>query len=75
MTQIIEQVQNQPAFQRRVLIEFLDLQEKSRALRAFLSSKAIDDLSPVDQNLLFEQYRIMGMYLGILESRLDRFTK
>jgi len=74
MTPIIDQVQNQPAHQRRVLIEFLDLQEKSRALRAFLSSKDIDDLAPMDQNLLYEQYRIMGMYLDILENRMQRFV-
>lgn len=75
MTSIISQVQEQQPYQRRVLIEYLDLQEKSRALRAYLAGDQIKELEAMDQNLLFEQYRIMGMYLGILETRLDRFTK
>lgn len=74
MTHLIEQVQNQPAHERRVLIEFLDLQEKHRALRAFLSNRQFDELNPIDQSLLHEQFRVMGMYLGVLENRMQRFV-
>ena len=74
MTSIISQVQEQQPHQRRVLIEYLDLQEKSRALRAYLAGDQIKELEPVDQNLLYEQYRIMGMYLGVLENRIQRFV-
>ena len=74
MTSIISQVQEQQPHQRRVLIEYLDLQEKARALRAYLAGDQIKGLEPLDQNLLFEQYRIMGMYMGILENRMERFV-
>lgn len=73
MTSIISQVQEQQPHQRRVLIEYLDLQEKARALRAYLAGDQIKELEPLDQNLLFEQYRIMGMYLVVLETRMGRF--
>lgn len=73
MTSIISQVQEQQPHQRRVLIEYLDLQEKTRALRAYLAGEQIKELEPVDQNLLFEQYRIMGMYMSVLENRMERF--
>ena len=74
MTSIINQIQEQQPHQRRVLIEYLDLQEKSRALRAYLAGDQIKELEAMDQNLLFEQYRIMGMYLGVLENRMERFV-
>ena len=74
MTSIISQVQEQQPHQRRVLIEYLDLQEKTRALRAYLAGEQIKELEPVDQNLLFEQYRIMGMYMRVLENRIERFV-
>ena len=74
MTSIISQVQEQQPHQRRVLIEYLDLQEKARALRAYLAGDQIKELEPLDQNLLFEQYRIMGMYLVVLETRMGRFV-
>lgn len=74
MTSIITQVQEQQPHQRRVLIEYLDLQEKARSLRAYLAGDQIKELEPLDQNLLFEQYRIMGMYLVILEHRMGRFV-
>ena len=75
MTSLITQIQNKQPHVRRVLIEYLELQEKMRALRLFLEGKDVLALDTMDQNMLFEQYRVMGMYLGILESRLDRFTK
>lgn len=74
MNSIISQVQEQQPHQRRVLIEYLDLQEKARALRAYLAGDQIKELELLDQNLLFEQYRIMGMYMGILENRMERFV-
>ncbi len=74
MTEFISQLQKRPGHELRVLMEFIDLQEKAQALRAFLGSRAIDELEPVDQNLLYEQYRIMGMYLGVLENRIQRFV-
>ena len=74
MTSIISQVQEQQPYQRRVLIEYLDLQEKSRALRAYLAGDQIKELEAMDQNLLFEQYRIMGLYMGVLENRMERFV-
>ena len=74
MTSIISQVQEQQPYQRRVLIEYLDLQEKSRALRAYLAGDQIKELKAMDQNLLFEQYRIMGLYMGVLENRMERFV-
>lgn len=74
MTEFIGQLQKRPGHERRVLMEFMELQEKAQALRAFLGSRAIDELEPVDQNLLYEQYRIMGMYLGVLENRIQRFV-
>ena len=74
MISIISQVQEQQPHQRRVLIEYLDLQEKSRALRAYLAGDQIKELEAMDQNLLFEQYRIMGMYMGVLENRMERFV-
>lgn len=74
MTEFISQLQKRPGHERRVLMEFIDLQEKAQALRAFLGSRAIDELEPADQNLLYEQYRIMGMYLGVLENRIQRFV-
>ena len=74
MTEFISQLQKRPGHERRVLMEFIDLQEKAQALRSFLGSRAIDELEPVDQNLLYEQYRIMGMYLGVLENRIQRFV-
>lgn len=75
MTPLITQIQDQQPHVRQVLIEFLELQEKVRALRAFLSGKEILALNAMDQNVLFEQYRVMGMYLSILETRLERFPK
>ena len=74
MTSIISQVQDQQPHQRRVLIEYLDLQEKARALRAYLSGDQIKELEAPDQNLLFEQYRVMGIYMSILENRIERFV-
>ena len=74
MTSIISQVQEQQPHQRRVLIEYLDLQEKSRALRAYLAGDQIKELEAMDQNLLFEQYRIMGLYMRVLENRMERFV-
>lgn len=74
MTEFISQLQKRPGHERRVFMEFIDLQEKAQALRAFLGSRAIDELEPADQNLLYEQYRIMGMYLGVLENRIQRFV-
>ena len=74
MTSIISQIQEQQPHQRRVLIEYLDLQEKSRALRAYLSGDQIKELEAPDQNLLFEQYRVMGLYMSILENRMERFV-
>lgn len=73
MTSIINQVHEQQPHQRRVLIEYLDLQEKARALRAYLAGDQIKELEASDQNLLFEQYRVMGLYMSILENRMERF--
>lgn len=75
MSSIVSQIQDQQPHERRVLIEFLELQEKMRSLRTFLAGKDIHQLGPIDQNLLFEQYRVMGMYLGVLENRIERFAK
>ena len=49
MNSIISQVQEQQPHQRRVLIEYLDLQEKARALRAYLSGDLIKELEASDQ--------------------------
>ena len=74
MHSLLNQIQDQQPHQRRVLVEYLDLKEKHQALRAFLGSQKILDLPAMDQNLLFEQFRIMGMYVDVLENRIDRFT-
>ena len=59
---------------QRVISEYVDLQYKHQKLKLFLGSKKIHELEPADQSLLFEQYRVMGLYIGVLEQRIERFN-
>ena len=71
----IGQTVDEHDIKQRVISEYVDLQYKHQNLKRFLGSKKIYELEPVDQNLLFEQYRVMGLYIGVLEQRIERFNQ
>ena len=60
--------------QRRVIDEKLALDEKARALSAFIGhSDAFEGLDPAEQERLREQNEIMWQYSEILGSRIAAF--
>lgn len=60
--------------QQRVLDEHRDLAEKLQKLVEFVKLSAkFDELDPIDQKLLEDQYEPMYDYLSILERRIARF--
>lgn len=59
----------------RMVQEFDALQKKHQKLRIFLGSNKLHELEPIDQSLLFEQYRVMGLYVNVLEQRIERLAQ
>ena len=57
---------------QRLLREHTDLVERHNKLGAFLGTAPFEALAPRDQELLTQQYRVMGEYAVILQARLDR---
>ena len=59
-------------FRERLLIEQGELSTRTLALRNFVASSAIHDLSEIDRNDLIEQLQYMKGYLRILNRRVSR---
>ena len=61
-------------YQKRVIQEKNDLDEKLNGLYVFLNSDASDNLDGKDKTLLVEQSCIMASYLAILKTRIGGFN-
>lgn len=61
--------------EERVVVEKRELDEKLAKLKAFCfpGSLVFKELSPVDRDLLEDQYNSMKDYSEILRKRIDRF--
>lgn len=75
MLQVVNQVTDLPDFKQRVLCEYIELKDKHDKLKGFLASERIHEMNPAYQQLLHEQFRVMGMYMSILELRMDFLSK
>ena len=64
--------------EQRVIVEKQELDDKLRKLKAFCfdpGSPIFQGLSPVDRDLLEDQYTAMEQYSKILGKRIARFAK
>lgn len=59
--------------QQRVVDEHSALDEKAKALYAFLAGKVFETLDTDEQELLKMQYYSMMVYSGILQKRIAKF--
>lgn len=66
-------VLNFQPYQRRVVVEAFDLQEKTDKLKAFLATPQFQGLDEAEQNRLRVQLTGMEVYLETLDRRLAVF--
>ena len=64
-----------PDFQKRVVIEKKELDEKRISLCKFTSSEKFLELPIEQQELLMEQFQYMTRYSRILRSRIEFFNE
>ena len=62
-------------WQRRLLAEKKDLEEKADSLQRFIDGGEFGTLPVMDQVLLELQHNYMVAYLHVLARRIDRFPK
>ena len=60
-------------FQERLIQEQKELQEKIDRLADFTGSTEFYEISSIDKQLLFDQFKIMNQYNTILKIRMMRF--
>lgn len=60
-------------YQKRVVMEKHNLEEKIERLSFFISGHAFSKLDDIDQALLKQQLDFMTGYLGTLDRRIERF--
>jgi len=75
MLQTVNQVTDLPDFKQRVLCEYIELKDKHDKLKSFLVSARIQEMDAAYQQMLHEQFRVMGMYMSILELRMEFLSK
>ena len=66
-------VLNFQPYQRRVVVEAFDLQEKTDKLKTFLTTPQFQSLDEAEQNRLRVQLTEMEGYLAMLDQRLAAF--
>lgn len=60
-------------FQKRVIVEKVELDTKTSALRKFITGDVFKTLESVEQEDLKAQVTVMRQYSNLLESRISRF--
>lgn len=61
------------AYQRRVIKEKRELDEKAERLNAFIASLEFNTLPPIEQLALTIQWDAMMLYSKVLGNRISRF--
>ena len=61
-------------WQIRVMVEFEELDSRTKALGKFLGSPLTENISFDDQMLLWQQYAAMMTYCHVLVARISRFV-
>ena len=67
-------MENLAAHQKRVVDERDSLNDKLWRLQLFTDTRAFDELPIQEREDLLEQYKVMDLYLHILDRRIGRFS-
>ena len=62
-------------YQKRVVDERFQLQNRVAKLQSFVNSEKITNLAAEEQSLLLRQLDVMHQYNDILGERIERFDK
>lgn len=60
-------------YQKRVIEEKSDLDEKIKRLEEFVNADSFSELSSSEQGLIMVQHEAMHHYSGVLERRIELF--
>jgi hypothetical protein len=62
-----------PAYQKRVIVEHIELETKITALSKFIDSPAFMGVDRKEQCRLKNQKQVMQVYASVLKERIDNF--